>query len=233
MDATPFPRRGSPFRGSHFAAPLSAPATRCHDLAASFRVPRPGARRRPSHADAPATPVKKVKLAGSKPGRRAPPNARSHHALRRLLAVPETDRQRMRTVVSTFVLHLRPARVPEAAIRYTHTFGLGECRWSCSCSSPSPDRFSCSATRRCRARRTRPSRDCRERFSSAPLCDPCITGAPICWSSSWLPHAARLLHGGSSTGAHSLESSVSFSSPRSRVELHRIPAALGPAGLLG
>jgi quinol-cytochrome oxidoreductase complex cytochrome b subunit len=31
----------------------------------------------------------------------------------------------MRTVVSTFVLHLRPARVPEAAIRYTHTFGLG------------------------------------------------------------------------------------------------------------
>ena len=30
-----------------------------------------------------------------------------------------------RTVVSTFVLHLRPVRVPAAAIRFTHTFGLG------------------------------------------------------------------------------------------------------------
>jgi quinol-cytochrome oxidoreductase complex cytochrome b subunit len=30
-----------------------------------------------------------------------------------------------RTVVSTFVLHLRPVRVPTAAIRFTHTFGLG------------------------------------------------------------------------------------------------------------
>ena len=30
-----------------------------------------------------------------------------------------------RTVVSTFVLHLRPVRVPAATIRFTHTFGLG------------------------------------------------------------------------------------------------------------
>ena len=30
-----------------------------------------------------------------------------------------------RTVVSTFVLHLRPVRVPAASIRFTHTFGLG------------------------------------------------------------------------------------------------------------
>jgi quinol-cytochrome oxidoreductase complex cytochrome b subunit len=38
-----------------------------------------------------------------------------------------TDRERShaRTVVGTFVLHLRPVRVPAAAIRFTHTFGLG------------------------------------------------------------------------------------------------------------
>jgi quinol-cytochrome oxidoreductase complex cytochrome b subunit len=30
-----------------------------------------------------------------------------------------------RTVVSTFVLHLRPVRVPAATLRFTHTFGLG------------------------------------------------------------------------------------------------------------
>jgi len=45
--------------------------------------------------------------------------------LGRLLAVPETDGDRARTVVGTFVLHLRPVRVPKAAIRFTHTFGLG------------------------------------------------------------------------------------------------------------
>jgi quinol-cytochrome oxidoreductase complex cytochrome b subunit len=45
--------------------------------------------------------------------------------LGRLAAVPETDGDRARTVVSTFVLHLRPVRVPRAAIRFTHTFGLG------------------------------------------------------------------------------------------------------------
>ncbi len=45
--------------------------------------------------------------------------------LERLLAAPETDQQRGRTVVGTFVLHLRPVRVPAAAIRFTHTFGLG------------------------------------------------------------------------------------------------------------
>jgi len=37
----------------------------------------------------------------------------------------KTDGDRARTVVSTFVLHLRPVRVPKAAIRFTHTFGLG------------------------------------------------------------------------------------------------------------
>ena len=35
------------------------------------------------------------------------------------------DAERARTVVGTFVLHLRPVRVPEGAIRFTHTFGLG------------------------------------------------------------------------------------------------------------
>ncbi len=42
-----------------------------------------------------------------------------------LLVAPATDSERARTVVGTFVLHLRPVRVPEAAIRFTHTFGLG------------------------------------------------------------------------------------------------------------
>ncbi|MFN7986702.1 MAG: cytochrome b N-terminal domain-containing protein [Thermoanaerobaculia bacterium] len=39
--------------------------------------------------------------------------------------IPRTDGERARTVVETFVLHLRPVRVPEGAIRWTHTFGLG------------------------------------------------------------------------------------------------------------
>jgi quinol-cytochrome oxidoreductase complex cytochrome b subunit len=41
------------------------------------------------------------------------------------VATPETDGDRARTVVGTFVLHLRPVRVPAATIRFTHTFGLG------------------------------------------------------------------------------------------------------------
>jgi len=45
--------------------------------------------------------------------------------LGRLPAAPATDAERARTVVGTFVLHLRPVRVPAAAIRFTHTFGLG------------------------------------------------------------------------------------------------------------
>jgi quinol-cytochrome oxidoreductase complex cytochrome b subunit len=45
--------------------------------------------------------------------------------LQRLLPATETDGERARTVVGTFVLHLRPVRVPKAAIRFTHTFGLG------------------------------------------------------------------------------------------------------------
>jgi quinol-cytochrome oxidoreductase complex cytochrome b subunit len=45
--------------------------------------------------------------------------------LERLWPAAETDGDRARTVVSTFVLHLRPVRVPKAAIRFTHTFGLG------------------------------------------------------------------------------------------------------------
>jgi len=45
--------------------------------------------------------------------------------LGRLPASPATDAERARTVVGTFVLHLRPVRVPAAATRFTHTFGLG------------------------------------------------------------------------------------------------------------
>ena len=40
-------------------------------------------------------------------------------------SAPENDARRARTVVGTFVLHLRPVRVPAATIRFTHTFGLG------------------------------------------------------------------------------------------------------------
>ena len=39
--------------------------------------------------------------------------------------VPRTDRDRKWVVFNTLVLHLRPVRVPEKTIRYTHTFGLG------------------------------------------------------------------------------------------------------------
>ena len=39
--------------------------------------------------------------------------------------VPRTDRERKWVVFNTLVLHLRPIRVPEKTIRYTHTFGLG------------------------------------------------------------------------------------------------------------
>jgi quinol-cytochrome oxidoreductase complex cytochrome b subunit len=39
--------------------------------------------------------------------------------------VPRTDRERKWVVFNTLVLHLRPLRVPEKTIRYTHTFGLG------------------------------------------------------------------------------------------------------------
>ena len=40
-------------------------------------------------------------------------------------ARPADEPSAARTVVGTFVLHLRPVRVPAAAIRFTHTFGLG------------------------------------------------------------------------------------------------------------
>lgn len=35
------------------------------------------------------------------------------------------DAASARTVIGTFVLHLRPVRVPSATLRFTHTFGLG------------------------------------------------------------------------------------------------------------
>jgi quinol-cytochrome oxidoreductase complex cytochrome b subunit len=54
-----------------------------------------------------------------------PRPGRSRGWLGRLVAAPETDGDRARTVVGTFVLHLRPVRVPAATIRFTHTFGLG------------------------------------------------------------------------------------------------------------
>ncbi len=41
------------------------------------------------------------------------------------MKLPATDGDRARTVVGTFVLHLRPVRLPLAAMRFTHTFGLG------------------------------------------------------------------------------------------------------------
>ena len=41
------------------------------------------------------------------------------------VTAPDDQKRGARTVVGTFVLQLRPVRVPAAAIRFTHTFGLG------------------------------------------------------------------------------------------------------------
>jgi len=39
--------------------------------------------------------------------------------------VPHTERERRKTILEVFVLHLRPVRVRRSTLRYTHTFGLG------------------------------------------------------------------------------------------------------------
>jgi quinol-cytochrome oxidoreductase complex cytochrome b subunit len=39
--------------------------------------------------------------------------------------VPRTERERRKTVLEFFVLHLRPVRVRASTLSYTHTFGLG------------------------------------------------------------------------------------------------------------
>ncbi len=39
--------------------------------------------------------------------------------------VPKTERERRKTILDVFVLHLRPVRVRRATLPYTHTFGLG------------------------------------------------------------------------------------------------------------
>jgi quinol-cytochrome oxidoreductase complex cytochrome b subunit len=39
--------------------------------------------------------------------------------------LPGTDRERARTTRFTFLIHLRPVRLPVATLRWTHTFGLG------------------------------------------------------------------------------------------------------------
>jgi quinol-cytochrome oxidoreductase complex cytochrome b subunit len=51
--------------------------------------------------------------------------ARIRRSIFRGPVVPRTDRERKWVVFNTLVLHLRPLRVPERTIRYTHTFGLG------------------------------------------------------------------------------------------------------------
>jgi quinol-cytochrome oxidoreductase complex cytochrome b subunit len=38
---------------------------------------------------------------------------------------PRDDRERKRVIINNLVLHFRPVHVPEATIRYTHTWGLG------------------------------------------------------------------------------------------------------------
>ena len=39
--------------------------------------------------------------------------------------VPKTDADRRRTILEFLVLHMRPVRVRQSTVRYTHTFGLG------------------------------------------------------------------------------------------------------------
>ncbi len=41
------------------------------------------------------------------------------------LRLPRTDRERARATRGTFLLHLRPIKLPRRAIRWAHTFGLG------------------------------------------------------------------------------------------------------------
>ena len=69
--------------------------------------------------------MKDVKRNRPETGSGGTSGSRSLARLGRLPVAPATDRERARTVVETFVLHLRPVRVPAASIRFTHTFGLG------------------------------------------------------------------------------------------------------------
>ena len=39
--------------------------------------------------------------------------------------IPRTERERRRTILEFFVLHMRPVRVRRSTLPYTHTFGLG------------------------------------------------------------------------------------------------------------
>ena len=39
--------------------------------------------------------------------------------------VPRTERERHKTILEFFVLHMRPVRVRQSTLPYTHTFGLG------------------------------------------------------------------------------------------------------------
>ena len=39
--------------------------------------------------------------------------------------VPRTEREQRKTILDFFVLHLRPVRVRQSTLKYTHTFGLG------------------------------------------------------------------------------------------------------------
>ena len=41
------------------------------------------------------------------------------------MKIPASDRERARATRYTFLIHLRPVRVPAATLRWTHTFGLG------------------------------------------------------------------------------------------------------------
>ncbi|MBK9063638.1 MAG: cytochrome b N-terminal domain-containing protein, partial [Acidobacteria bacterium] len=66
-----------------------------------------------------------------------------------------------RAVVSTFVLHLRPVRVPAAAIRFTHTFGLGGSSLVLLSILLVTGSLLMFAHAQCSATRTRRSRSCR------------------------------------------------------------------------
>ena len=51
--------------------------------------------------------------------------ARIWRSIFRTPLTPGTERERKRVVLNHLVLHMRPVRLPEATLRYTHTFGLG------------------------------------------------------------------------------------------------------------
>ena len=136
----------------------------------------------------------------------------------------------------TFLLHLRPVRLPAATLRWTHTFGLGGSSLVLVALlaatgilmmlvyQPVPDAAYDSVV----AHRAR--RRLRHRWCAAST-----TGAPTCSSWCVLLHLARVFLTGGYHGAAPVQlgDRLRPAGRRAGRDLHRLPAAVGPARLLG